>query len=138
MVSSALEVLVSSSSATISSVLVANVVVGFLVGLVRFVVTWGFFVVAADPLVGFGLVVAGFEGRTGFSNTDGFTVVGRLIGLFVVVGFFVVTYEGFVVVEGFRTGFRVVVVGLFVTVDGWLDVATDVPLTRLYTISLRS
>lgn len=133
-VSTAFAILVSSSSATIASVLV----VGLLVGLVRFVVTWGLFVVAPDAAVGLGFVVIGFEGRTGFSDTDGFKVVGRLIGLFVVTGFFVVMYDGFVVVAGFRTGFFVVAAGLFVTVDAWLDIAAGVALTRLYTISLRS
>ena len=136
-VSTAFAMLVSSSSAIIVSVLVASVVVGLLVGLVRFVVTWGLFVVAPDAAVGFGFVV-GFVGRTGFSDTDGFKVVRRLIGLFVVAGFFVVMYDGFVVVAGFRTGFFVVVAGLLVTVDAWLDIAADVALTRLYTTSLRS
>ena len=137
-VSTAFATLVSSSSATIVSVLVASVVVGLLVGLVRFVVTWGLFVVAPDAAVGFGFVVVGFEGRTGFSDSDGFKVVGRLIGLFVVTGFFVVMYDGFVVAAGFRTGFFVVVAGLLVTVDTWLYIAAGVALTRLYTISLRS
>lgn len=133
-VSSAPEVLLS-SSIIVSSVLVANVVVGLLVGLGRFVVIWGFFVVALDTVFGFGFRVVGFEGRTGFSDdTKGFEVVGRLIdGLFVVAGFFVVMYEGLVVVVGFRNGFLVVeMAGLFV--GGGLDVA----LARLYTISFRS
>lgn len=133
-VSNAPEVLVS-SSIIVPSVLVANVVVGLLVGLGRFVVIWGFLVVALDAVVGFGFRVVGFEGRTGFSDdAKGFKVVGRLIdGLLVVAGFFVVMYEGLLVVVGFRNGFLVVeVTGLFV------DVGTDVALARLYTISLRS
>lgn len=132
-VSTAPEVLISSST-NATSVLVANVVAGLLVGLGRFVVIWGFFVVALNTVVGFGFRVVGFEGRAGFSDDiEGFKVVGRLIdGLLVVAGFFVVTYEGLVVVIGFRDGFFVVVTGLFV--GGGADVA----LTRLYTMSFRS
>lgn len=133
-VSMAAEVLVS-SSIIVPSVLVANVVVGLLVGLGRFVVIWGFLVVAPGTVFGFGFRVVGFEGRTGFSDdAKGFKVVGRLMdGLFVVAGFLVVTYEGLTVVVGFRNGFLVVdMTGLLV------DVGADVALARLYTISLRS
>ena len=56
----AAEVLVS-SSIIVPSVLVANVVVGLLVGLGRFVVIWGFLVVAPGTVFGFGFRVVGYD-----------------------------------------------------------------------------
>lgn len=117
-VSTAMDGLVSSSSKTTASVLVARVVIGLLVGRERFVVTWGFFVVTPVSVVGFGLDVVSFVGRTGFSVADGFDGVGLLVGLFVVAGLFVVVSDGLAVATGLLIGFLVVATGRLVVVDG--------------------
>lgn len=123
------------SSWRIGSAVVVGTVVGFLFGFVRFVVTWGLFVVVAGVVAeGFGFKVVGLGGR-GFSPEDGFDVLGRTLGLLVVTGLLVVACDGLVVVDGLLVGFFVVlpatvVTGLFVT-DVVVVVDVVVPFARL-------
>lgn len=124
------------SSWRIGSAVVVGTVLGFLFGFVRFVVTWGLFVVAVGVVAeGLGFKVVGFDGR-GLSPEDGLVVLGRTLGLFVVTGLLVVTCDGLLVVDGLLVGFFVVlpatvVIGLFVT--DVVVVVVDVvdPLARL-------
>lgn len=60
------------SSNGIASVLLDDVVVGFLVGFVGRLVTWGLFVVTFCDVLGLGFRVVTLVGRVGFSDDDGF------------------------------------------------------------------